>query len=806
MSDTDEIPAQAPPAQAPRAKPLSGIKPPPPLLCEPKTLMDNWKLFKQKWTNYAILTAVNTQPREYQVALLLHTLGDEALKIYNGLQFDTPETDRTVAEVTGAFDKFAMGERNETYERYIFNQRRQQEGETFELYISTLRQLVKSCNYCNTCLDSLIRDRIVLGIRDTNTQSALLKERNLTLEQAIDICRAAENATAHLQALHPTPERVNKLKGHPHRRQWQKKDSNTRQCIWCGEEHARIKSQCPAYGKTCSACQRQNHFTKMCLQKKSRGKYKTTVHHLQDESDETSSGEEFIDTISTHGNTKDVKCRLILPVPNKTEVVFQVDTGASVNVLPSKYHPADLPLNPVKKTLRAWSNNTITPLGSYRHSFRNPMNRRRYSIEFLVVKEDFTPILGLRASQALNFITINENEFERVLQIDLDQHKEVFDSSVGSLPGQHTLSVDSTVQPVVMPDKRIPLSVRPRLKAELDRLVSLGIITHVDEPTPWVSQLVITLKKSGDLRVCIDPLELNKALLRERFTLPILEDTLHTLRSSTVFSKADLAHGYWQVTLDEPSNKLTTFQTCFGRYRWLRLPFGTCVSSEIFQKRLLEAVDGLTGVVCVADDIIIHGQTLDDHNSNLEAFFQRCKEKGVRLNRNKLELRKEAITFRGHRITKNGLEVDPEKIKAVQQMATPTNLSELRIFIGMVNYMAKFLPDLAAMMKPLTNLTKRNMPWNWSTAEQKAFDVIKSKLTSAPVLTFYDTNKALTLENDASDYGIGSVLKQEGRPIAFASRTLTDTERNYAQIEKEMLAVTSHTAWKNSTTTHLGAK
>ena len=140
MSDTDE----APPAQAPRAKPLPGIKPPPPLLCEPKTLMDNWKLFKQKWTNYSILTAVNTQSREYQVALLLHTLGDEALKIYNGLQFDTPETDRTVAEITGAFDKFAVGERNETYERYVFNQRRQQVGETFELCISTLRKLVKS--------------------------------------------------------------------------------------------------------------------------------------------------------------------------------------------------------------------------------------------------------------------------------------------------------------------------------------------------------------------------------------------------------------------------------------------------------------------------------------------------------------------------------------------------------------------------------------------------------------------------------------------------------------------------------------
>ena len=172
--------------------------------------------------------------------------------------------------------------------------------ETFELYISTLRQLVKSCNYCNTCLDSLIQDGIVLGIRDTNTQPALLKERNLTLEQAIDIYRAAENATAHLQALHPTPERVNKLKGHPHRRQRQKKDSNTRQCIWCGEEHARLNEPMPCIWENLLSMSATKPLRKNVPPEKVSGKYKTPVHHLQDESDETSSGEEFIDTIATH--------------------------------------------------------------------------------------------------------------------------------------------------------------------------------------------------------------------------------------------------------------------------------------------------------------------------------------------------------------------------------------------------------------------------------------------------------------------------------------------------------------------------
>ena len=190
-------------------------------------------------------------------------------------------------------------------------------------------------------------------------------------------------------------------------------------------------------------------------------------------------------------------------MPDKSDVIFQVDTGSSVNVLPERYHPPNLPLNPVKKTLFAWNEGKVTALGMYRHSLWNPLNNRKYSIELVIVKEDFTPILGLRASQALNFITIRDDEFERVSTLHLDDHKEVLDTTLGTLPGIHTLQLDKTVKPVVMPDCRILLSVRPKLKAELDHLVSLGVLTPVDEPTPWVSQLVITMNKSEALRVFI---------------------------------------------------------------------------------------------------------------------------------------------------------------------------------------------------------------------------------------------------------------------------------------------------------------
>ena len=168
-----------------------------------------------------------------------------------------------------------------------------------------------------------------------------------------------------------------------------------------------------------------------------------------------------------------------------------------------------------------------------------------------------------------------------------DNFNDLMEGKLGTLSGLQHLKVDDNVQPVIMPDRREPISLRPKLKSELDRLASLGVIAPVEEPTPWLSQLVIASKKNGDIRICLDPRELNKALLHEHFTLPILEDTLHELGQSRVFSKADLSSGYWHIVLDKPSSMVTTFQTCFGRYRWLRLPFGLCVSSEIFQKRSL---------------------------------------------------------------------------------------------------------------------------------------------------------------------------------------------------------------------------
>ena len=173
----------------------------------------------------------------------------------------------------------------------------------------------------------------------------------------------------------------------------------------------------------------------------------------------------------------------------------------------------------------------------------------------------------------------------------------------------------------------------------------------------------------------------------------------------------------------------------------------------------------------------------------MAAFFQRCEEESIQLNRGKLKLRLSQITFFGELITAEGRTTDPEKVKAIVSMPAPCNIEGLRRFLGMCNYLSKYLPHMADVSEPLRNLMKKNVPWSWAKPQADSFNKLKDLVTKAPVLAYFDTDKEVTLENDASDYGLGSALYQKGKPIAFACRTLTETERRYAQIEKEMLAI-----------------
>ena len=307
---------------APAPGPVSGLRPPQPLNVTNTNIAENWRLFRQKWQNYAIITNLNNQPRQYQVALFLHTVGDEALKVYNGFKFDTADKARTVNEIVQKFETFAIGEINETYERYIFNRRNQHEGESFESFLTAVRSLVKTCRYCDNCLNSLIRDRIVLGIKDSTTQQILLRERNLTLEKTIDICRAAENAT--LQGQMFRAETINKVEAQKTKESARFVKTKQIHCKYCGRQHAKQRQQCPAFGQSCRQCGKLNHFAKQCRNKKSAGAFVRNIGQTDENSDSDSS--EVLVNVVSHKVGHDIKCEMIVADRHMT---FLVDTGSS---------------------------------------------------------------------------------------------------------------------------------------------------------------------------------------------------------------------------------------------------------------------------------------------------------------------------------------------------------------------------------------------------------------------------------------------------------------------------------------------
>ena len=462
-----------------------------------------------------------------------------------------------------------------------------------------------------------------------------------------------------------------------------------------------------------------------------------------------------------------------------------------MNILPQKYLSADKKIRGTDAKLRTWDDTNYTPIGQCRNIVKNPKNNKKYNVNFIICHDNHTPIIGLQASKQMKMIQVREENFERTNSIDAkyDKFNHVFNKEVGTFEQSHKFLIKEGSKPCVMPSRRVPIALKSKVKSELDKLVKLNVIEPVNEPSEWVSQFVVIPKKNNEIRICLDPQELNKVLVRERYTLPILDETLHELSQSKVFSKFDCSHGYWHVKLDNSSSKLTTFQTPYGCYRWLRLPFGVSVAAEIFQKKLNNALHGLHGVICVADDIVVHGTTIEEHDANLSKFLERCSQMNIRLNKEKTELRVREFCCMGHKISDTGMSIDPSKIEAIDKFPPPDNVSKLRSFIGIVNFVSKFLPKISEVMHPLYNLLKKDVQWTWSETQRDAFKAVKVMLTEVTTLAIFDPNKPITIENDASEYGLGSCLSQDDRPIAYASRLLTQTEQNYAQIEKEMLAI-----------------
>nr|CDJ86255.1 RNA-directed DNA polymerase (reverse transcriptase) and Integrase domain containing protein [Haemonchus contortus] len=357
-----------------------------------------------------------------------------------------------------------------------------------------------------------------------------------------------------------------------------------------------------------------------------------------------------------------------------------------------------------------------------------------------------------------------------------------------------SLKLKPDATPVFRKARPVPYAVQPRISQEIDRLVAGKVLTPV-EHSDWAAPVVVVQKKNGSIRLCTDfSTGLNDALEQHQHPLPAPDDIFAKLNGGKYFSQLDLAEAYLQIEMDEESRQLLTINTHRGLYRLNRLPFGVKAAPAIFQQQMDTLTAGLEGAAAYLDDIIVTGKTIEEHNSRLEAVFRRIQDFGFRLRLEKCSLLRTEIRYLGFIIDDEVQRPDPTKIEAIQKMPIPEDVSQLRAFLGLVNFYGTFVRELHNLRAPLDALTKKDAAFAWSPECQSCFDRIKKTLKSDLLLAHYDPTLPLIVAADASNYGIGAVLSQRfpdghEKAVYHASRALTPTQKKYSQIEKEALAI-----------------
>ena len=345
-----------------------------------------------------------------------------------------------------------------------------------------------------------------------------------------------------------------------------------------------------------------------------------------------------------------------------------------------------------------------------------------------------------------------------------------------------------------MKARLVPYSVRKKVEDELNRLQELGIISPVSW-SEWETPIVVVPKQDGAIRLCGDfKVSVNPALKIDMYPLPKVEDIFATLGKGELYSKIDLLQAYNQLEVEVASRNLLTINTHKGLFQYNRVPFGIAAAPAIWQRTLELVLQGIPRVHCLLDDIIIAGRDEEEHFRLLKQVMAQLDQHNFTINQQKCKFFQKQLEFCGYQIDSQGLHKTPDKIQAMLEAPRPTSVTQLRSFLGIINYYHRFLPNLSTVLAPLHKLLKAHTQWKWTGDCEKAFEEVKKLVASDTVLIHFDPQLPISVACDASAYGLGAVLSQttksgEERPVAFASRTLTQTEKGYSQIDKEALAL-----------------
>lgn len=379
------------------------------------------------------------------------------------------------------------------------------------------------------------------------------------------------------------------------------------------------------------------------------------------------------------------------------------------------------------------------------------------------------------------------------------KYASVFSDQINFPPSRgihdHSIELIDNAKPVSKPHYRLSTTELDELQRQLKDLLDKGFIKP--STSSWGAPVLFVKKKNGELRMCVDYRELNALTVKNKYPLPRIDELINRLHGTTYFSKIDLKSGYHQLQVQEADRHKTAFRTRYGSYEFQVMSFGLTNAPSSFMALMHDVLDGLVdkSVVVYLDDIIIFSKgDKFDHQRKLDEVLRRLEKHQLIVNQKKCEFFKTEVDFLGFHISRDGLSTEDVKIKAIRDLSPPSNLKQLRSFIGTMSFYRDFIPNFSSVCSPLSQLQQKDMKWNWGIEQQKAFEKMKELMITAPILMIPDDRKTFIVNTDASDIGVGAVLQQVDstgnlRPCAYFSKKLLPAETRYPTHDQEMLAL-----------------
>ncbi|CAM4801383.1 unnamed protein product, partial [Rotaria magnacalcarata] len=744
-------------------------------------------------------------------ALFLWSVGDSTYSLLESLVSPRLLTDESSGfnDLVKLLDVHYDATKNIMTSTYDFYSCHQKPGQPFAEWKAELCEKLRYCGFTTSVLatksqDRALRDMYVIGTNNPKIRQALLKEQDPDLEKAekiIQIAERLEQDVLHFgnscSVTNMSVAKIEQKKTYAVRSPLPVKASSKiihPPCQSCGSTN-HLRSNCKFREFVCNSCQRSGHLARVCRQNK---QVKKPGKHIQ------TSSLKYI----THRQQPSTGTATISLHVNGQDCTFEIDTGAYNTIVSTEiWKRLGSPrIRPSALRMECYSGQLLQIKGEC--NVNVDYEGHTYNLIMIVVHDAGSSLLGLQWIVAmqidLNHIvhgssyvqrTVHKIYNQTLLQEMLEQYKKVFDAGLGLCNKvQAHIQLKPNAVPKFFKPRPIAFAYLAGVKDEIQRNVEAGILERVDTAT-WAAPIVPIRKPNGKIRICGDfKVTINSQILIDQHPIPSIDELLTHLNNGEKFTKLDLSDAYLQVELDEESKKLVVINTPMGLFRYNRMPFGIANAPAIFQRLIEQVISGIPLCVAYLDDILITGVDEKAHFKTLDMVLSRLAAFGFKCNMDKCSFFQDEVSYLGYIISKHGKRPDQKRVEAIQNLPTPNDVKQLEAFVGKINYYGKFISNFSTVCAPLNRLRQKNVKWMWTLECQQAFNTLKQQLCEATTLVHFDAQLPLILATDASNYGIGAVIMHRysdgaEKPIAHASKTLSVTEKNYSQIEKEALSI-----------------